>query len=307
MTPTPLEFFIDGPQDPTITPTFAPQGTIFTRTGALGGAQYEKQDNGLSTNWTIIATGAAITALTGDGTATGPGSVPFTLATVNGNVGSFGSSTAIPSFTVNGKGLITAASTNVVIAPAGTLTGTTLAAGVVTSSLTSVGIITSGTWNGTTIAIANGGTGQITANAAFAALSPMTTDGDIITRSGGLPVRLAIGTNGQVLSVVAGALAYQTPTSAFFSVLSINSATAAVSGKTYLSDTSGGAFTVTLPAPALNAYVIIKDSTGSFETNNLTVAPHGAEQIEGLAANKVLQTNWGSATFVSNGTNWWMV
>jgi hypothetical protein len=82
--------------------------------------------------------GNYITALTGDGTATGPGSVPFTLATVNTNTGSFGSSTAIPSFTVNGKGLITAASTNAVVAPAGTLTGTTLASNVVTSSLTSV-------------------------------------------------------------------------------------------------------------------------------------------------------------------------
>jgi len=45
------------------------------------------------------------------------------LATVNSNVGSFGSSTSIPSFTVNGKGLVTAASGNAVIAPAGTLTG----------------------------------------------------------------------------------------------------------------------------------------------------------------------------------------
>ena len=95
--------------------------------------------------------GSAITALTGDGTATGPGSSVFTLATVNSSVGSFGSSTSIPSFTVNGKGLITAASSNVVIAPAGTLTGTTLASNVVSSSLTSVGTITSGVWNGTAL------------------------------------------------------------------------------------------------------------------------------------------------------------
>lgn len=86
------------------------------------------------------AAGNYITAITGDLTATGPGSVPGTLATVNSNVGSFGSSTSIPSFTVNGKGLITAASGNVVIAPAGTLTGTTLASNVVTSSLTSLGV-----------------------------------------------------------------------------------------------------------------------------------------------------------------------
>jgi hypothetical protein len=55
------------------------------------------------------APGNAITAVTGDGTATGPGSVPFTLATVNPNVGSFGSATQCVAITTNGKGLITAA------------------------------------------------------------------------------------------------------------------------------------------------------------------------------------------------------
>jgi hypothetical protein len=43
-------------------------------------------------------------------------------------------------------------------APAGTLTGATLASNVVSSSLTGVGIITSGTWNGNGIDIAHGGT-----------------------------------------------------------------------------------------------------------------------------------------------------
>lgn len=157
-----------------------------------------------STDWNTFnnkqPAGNYITALTGDATATGPGSAALTLATVNSNigtfasvtvnakglvtsaanlsgdattsgsaltlatvnsnVGSFGSSTAIPSFTVNAKGLITAASTNAVIAPAGTLTGTTLASNVVTSSLTTVGTIGTGTWNGTTIATNHGGTGQ---------------------------------------------------------------------------------------------------------------------------------------------------
>lgn len=166
----------------------------------------------------------AATALTGDATTSG---AALTLATVNGNVGSFGSSTSIPSFTVNAKGLITAASGNVVIAPAGTLTGTTLNSTVVSSSLTSVGTITSGTWNGTTIAIANGGTGQTTANTAFNALapsqtsnsgkflttdgtntswatggggaSPLTTKGDIYTYDTA-NARLPVGTNGQFLS-----------------------------------------------------------------------------------------------------------
>ena len=103
---------------------------------------------------------AAITSLTGDATATGPGASALTLATVNSNVGTVGSSTAIPVLTVNGKGLTTAASTAAVVAPAGTLTGTTLAPNVVSSSLTSLGTIISGVWHGSTISIPYGGTGS---------------------------------------------------------------------------------------------------------------------------------------------------
>ncbi|MDP3402567.1 MAG: hypothetical protein Q8S35_01260, partial [bacterium] len=95
------------------------------------------------------AAGNYITALTGDITASGPGSASATLATVNANTGSFGSSTAIPTFTVNGKGLVTAAGTVPVIAPAGTLTGATLASNILASSLTSVGALSSLTSAGT--------------------------------------------------------------------------------------------------------------------------------------------------------------
>jgi GDSL-like Lipase/Acylhydrolase family len=54
--------------------------------------------------------GTGITALTGDGTAAGSGSVAFTLTTVNSNVGTFGSASSVGSVTLNGKGLATAAS-----------------------------------------------------------------------------------------------------------------------------------------------------------------------------------------------------
>lgn len=53
--------------------------------------------------------GIQTSAFTGDATKTAGGTA-LTLATVNANVGSFGSATQVATFTVNGKGLITAAS-----------------------------------------------------------------------------------------------------------------------------------------------------------------------------------------------------
>lgn len=71
-------------------------------------------------------------------------------------------------------------------------------------------------------------------------------------------------------------------------------------------DTSGGAFTLTLPSPtSLKGKIFrIIDTGGTFQTNNLTLARSASEKIEGLAASKVLQTNWGWFTVTTNGTDW---
>jgi len=70
-----------------------------------------------------------------------------------------------------------------------------------TNTLDYAGSITSATWNGTTVAINRGGTGQTTASAAFNALSPITTTGDLIIGNGtNSATRLGIGTNGYVLT-----------------------------------------------------------------------------------------------------------
>jgi hypothetical protein len=55
---------------------------------------------------------SSITSLTGDVTSTGPGVSVATLATVNSNVGTFGSGAVVPIITVNGKGLVTAVTTS---------------------------------------------------------------------------------------------------------------------------------------------------------------------------------------------------
>ena len=71
------------------------------------------------------------------------------LATV-ASAGTTGGSTAIPVITINAKGLTTSITTAAVVAPAGTLSGATLASNVLASSLTSVGTLAGLTATGTT-------------------------------------------------------------------------------------------------------------------------------------------------------------
>lgn len=68
------------------------------------------------------------------------------------------------------------------------------------ASITTVGTLATGTWNAATIAINKGGTGQVTANAAFNALSPNTSKGDITAYDVASNVRIPVGANGTVLS-----------------------------------------------------------------------------------------------------------
>lgn len=72
------------------------------------GGYYEAAYSGLNSNWVLLNNSkiTAITALTGDITASGSGSVAATLATVNSNVGTFPNATV----TVNAKGQTTAIS-----------------------------------------------------------------------------------------------------------------------------------------------------------------------------------------------------
>lgn len=72
--------------------------------------------------------------LTGDVTSSGNAT---TLATVNSNVGSFGSATAVGTFTVNAKGLITAASNTTITPAVGSITG--LGTGVATALAVNIG------------------------------------------------------------------------------------------------------------------------------------------------------------------------
>ncbi len=233
--------------------------------------------------------GSYITALTGDVTAAGPGSAAATLATVNANTGSFGSSTAIPTFIVNGKGLITAASTTVVIAPAGTLTGATLAANVIASSLTSVGTLTGGaTGAGFTVAL---GTSTVTGTLG------VTNGGNGLATASLGDLRYGSGTN--TLAALAGS------TSVTMSVLT-QTGNGTTSAAPIWTSTIGSGNVVRATSPTLVTPVLgIATATsvnglGFAGTGTLTLG--GSLTTSGAFASTFTMTGTTSVTFPTSGT-----
>ena len=78
----------------------------------------------------------------------------------------------------------------------------------------------------------------------------------------------------------------------------------AVSNDGVLTNTTGGAFTVNLPAtPATGTQVFIADANGTWGTNNLTVGRNGST-IAGSATDLVCDINSVSIQFVYTGTTW---
>lgn len=90
-------------------------GTLATQSGTFSGTH---SGSSSGTN-----TGDQTITLTGDVTGSGTGSFAGTLATVNSNVGTFGSVTKSLTTTVNGKGLVTAISEQTVTPAVGSITG----------------------------------------------------------------------------------------------------------------------------------------------------------------------------------------
>lgn len=150
--------------------TFIPDtgaGKLATQTDLLDYYPASNPSGYISGNQTI--------SVSGDASGSGTTSIPLTLGTVNATPGSVGSSTAIPTIVYDAKGRVTGSSTNAVVAPAGTLTGSTLASGVTISSLTAVSTITAGTWQGTPIANTYLANNSVTVNGSSIALGGSAT------------------------------------------------------------------------------------------------------------------------------------
>ena len=106
-----------------------------------------------------------------------------------------------------------------------------------------------------TVAIANGGTGQTTQTAAFDALAPTTTKGDLIAYDGTDNIRLPVGTNGYVLtadSTAASGVAWAVAASSLTikdegSTLTSAATSIDFTGAGVTATNTGGAVTVTIP------------------------------------------------------------
>jgi hypothetical protein len=82
----------------------------------------------------------------------------------------------------------------------------------------------------------------------------------------------------------------------------------AVAGNGYFIDTTSNACTLTLPAGTIGDEVNVIDYAGTFDTNNLTVAPDGSEKIEGTAADLTVAVERAAFTLVfTDSTQGWLL
>lgn len=186
-------------------------------TGALSGTDW-------STFNSKQAAGSYITALTGDVTAAGPGSVAATVALVGGaSAANVATATALVNTAQSGRKFLASpddgssgapAFRAIVVADVPTLNqNTTGTASNITASsnatLTTLSVLSLPFSQVTgTVSLSQGGTGQTTKAPAFDALSPMTAGGDLIYGgASGTGTRLANGTAGQVLTSAGGTAA----------------------------------------------------------------------------------------------------
>ena len=112
---------------------------------------------------------------------------------------------------------------------------------------------------------------------------------------------LTLGESGDTVTLGAGASqsGFGRTGTVDWQTSSIKTATfTAANGEGYFANTSGGAFTMNLPAGTAGNIVSVVDYTNTFQTNTLTISPNGSQKIGGINANFLAETKGQSLTFV---------
>ena len=116
------------------------------------------------------------------------------------------------------------------------------------------------------------------------------------------PAAVATTTGDALTSDTSGNLSWTTIAGGFTWVVKTTTYTG-VANDGIFADTSGGAWTLSLPAGTLGDEIGIVDYAGTFDTNNLTVAPNGSEKIQGTAASLTCSVERAGFTLVYSGSS----
>lgn len=265
-----------------------PQSGNFS-TGTFTWPTFNQNTTGTASN----VTGIVAVANGGTGTAT-PALVAGTNVSITGTW---------PNQTINSSN------------PGGTVTSV---AATVPSFLSISGspITSSGTlaisYSGTALPVANGGTGQTTASAAFNALSPITSTGDLIIGNGtNSATRLAIGANNYVLTSNGTTAVWAVATGSGATITN-DTTTATNVYPTFAAATSGSLSTIYTG----DAKLLYKPSTGEF-TSSIHISSNGiqvnsktvstsytiATGNSGMSAGPITIAS-GKTVTVSSGSRW---
>ncbi len=131
-------------------------------------------------------------------------------------------------------------------------------------------------------------------------INKVSDDSNIIKKCG---TTITLGASGDSIALASGAsqTGFGRTGTVDWQTGDIKTATfTATNGEGYFCNTSGGAFTVNLPAGSAGAIVSVQDYNNTFDTNALKITPNGSEKINGGAAGQStsIDTEGQGVTFV---------